>query len=99
MPTDPSFFQGLTVACNQVTQLISRNGITNPLPPVNGVVQLQILVDRTSIEIFGNHGQLYMPMPSGYATSNNLISVTCQGGTATFNSLTIDKLNSAWPKP
>jgi len=33
-----------------------------PLPPVDGHIQLEILVDRLSIEIFGNAGRLYMPM-------------------------------------
>jgi fructan beta-fructosidase len=88
--------QGLTVAYNPATQQISCNGISNPLPPINGVVQLQFIVDRTSIEIFGNNGQLYMPLPASYPVANSLISLTCQGGSATFNSLTVDKLKSGW---
>jgi sucrose-6-phosphate hydrolase SacC (GH32 family) len=90
-------FQGLTVAYNPGTQQISCNGVSNPLPPVNGVVQLQILADRNSIEIFGNNGQLYMPLPASYPATNRLISVTCQSGSVVFNSLIVDKLKSAWP--
>ena len=89
-------FQGLTVAYNPSTQQITCNGNTKSLPPVNGVVQLQILTDINTIEIFGNHGQLYMPLPATYPTTNRLISVTCQSGSTTFNSLTVDKLKSAW---
>jgi len=92
-------FQGLTASYNPVTQQITCNGITNPLSPVNGVVQLQILTDRNTIEIFGNQGQLYMPLPASYPATNGLISLTCSGGTAVINSLTVDKLKSAWPKP
>jgi sucrose-6-phosphate hydrolase SacC (GH32 family) len=89
-------FQGVTVAYQPATQQITCNGVTNPLPPVNGIVQLQILVDRTSIEIFGNNGQLYMPLPAHYPATNGLISITSQGGSTVFNSLVVDKLKSAW---
>ena len=91
-------FQGVTVTYNAATQQISCNGITNPLAPINGSVQLEIVVDRDTIEIFGNNGQLYMPMPANNASGNSLISLTCAGGTATFNSLTVSKLKSIWPK-
>jgi fructan beta-fructosidase len=90
-------FQGLTVSYIPGTQRITCNGIANPLSQVNGVVQVQILVDRTSIEIFGNNGRLYMPMPASYSATNGLISLTCQGGSVAFNSLTVDKLKSGWP--
>jgi len=29
---------------------------------VNGGIRLRLLVDRTSVDIFGNDGSLYMPM-------------------------------------
>jgi sucrose-6-phosphate hydrolase SacC (GH32 family) len=63
----------------------------------HNLVQLQILTDRNTIEIFGNNGQLYMPLPASYPTPNSRISVTCQGGSTAFNSLIVDKLKSAWP--
>jgi sucrose-6-phosphate hydrolase SacC (GH32 family) len=59
-------------------------------------VQLEIIADRDTIEIFGNNGQLYMPMPASNATGNSLISLTCSGGNATFTSLTVNKLKSIW---
>ena len=48
----------------KLAQQISCNGDTQSLPAVNGSVQLEILVDRNTIEIFGNNGQLYMPLPA-----------------------------------
>jgi sucrose-6-phosphate hydrolase SacC (GH32 family) len=92
-------FQGVTAVYNAAAQTISCNGVTNPLPPVNGVVQIRILVDRDSVEIFGNNGQLYMPLPANNPVSNSLVSLSCSGGTATFNSLTVSKLKSAWSQP
>ncbi|HSY43272.1 MAG TPA: glycoside hydrolase family 32 protein, partial [Candidatus Acidoferrum sp.] len=89
-------FQGLTVTYNASTQQISCNGDTQSLLPINGLVQLEIVVDLDTIEIFGNNGQLYMPLPAGNSTGNSLISLTCSGGSATFNSLTVNKLKSIW---
>ncbi|HEY2084040.1 MAG TPA: GH32 C-terminal domain-containing protein, partial [Verrucomicrobiae bacterium] len=92
-------FQGVTVTYNASTQQISCNGITNPLPPSGGSVQLEMIADRDSIEIFGNSGQLYMPLPANNSSGNSLISLTCTGGTASFNSLSVTKLKSIWPAP
>jgi sucrose-6-phosphate hydrolase SacC (GH32 family) len=89
-------FQNATVTYNASTQQISCNGDTQSLPPLNGVVQLEIIVDRDTIEIFGNNGQLYLPLPAGNATGNSLIAVNCAGGNATFHSLTVNKLKSIW---
>ena len=89
-------FQNVTVTYNASTQQISCNGDTQPLPPINGRVQLEIIVDLDTIEIFGNNGQLYMPLPAGNASGNSLLSLTCAGGNVTFNSLTVSKLKSIW---
>ena len=92
-------FQGATVVYDVTSQQISCNGKTNSLAPNNGVVQLQIIVDVDSIEIFGNQGQLYMPLPVNNPAGNSLISVTCSGGSAIFNSLAVSKLKSIWQSP
>ncbi len=89
-------FQGMTVTYNASTQQIFCNGVVNSLPPINGSVQLEIISDRDTIEIFGNNGQLYMPLPASNAVGNSMISVTTSGGNATFSSLTVNKLKSIW---
>jgi sucrose-6-phosphate hydrolase SacC (GH32 family) len=89
-------FQGVTVTYNATTQQISCNGVVNSLAPINGSIQLEIILDRKTIEIFGNNGQLYMPLPADNPASTALISVSCIGGNATFSSLTVNKLKSIW---
>jgi sucrose-6-phosphate hydrolase SacC (GH32 family) len=91
-------FQGVTVIYNASSQQISCNGDTQSLPAINGSVQLEIMVDRDTIEIFGNSGQLYMPLPASNATGNSQISLTCSGGSASFSSLTVNKLKSTWTR-
>jgi fructan beta-fructosidase len=89
-------FQGVTVIYNAATQQISCNGVVNALTPIGGTVQLEIIVDRKTIEIFGNNGQLYMPLPANNPAGTSLISLSCTGGSATFNSLSVNKLKSIW---
>jgi sucrose-6-phosphate hydrolase SacC (GH32 family) len=90
-------FQNVTVTYNASTQQISCNGDTQSLPRINGSVQLEIIADRDTIEICGNHGQLYMPLPANNSVGNSLISLACTGGAVTFDSLTVNKLISIWP--
>ncbi|HEY4417342.1 MAG TPA: LamG-like jellyroll fold domain-containing protein [Verrucomicrobiae bacterium] len=89
-------FQGVVVTYNAANQQINCNGDTQSLPFIGGKVQLEIVVDRDTIEIFGNNGQLYMPLPANNASGNSLISLTCAGGNVTFNSLTVNELKSIW---
>jgi sucrose-6-phosphate hydrolase SacC (GH32 family) len=62
------------------------------------MVTLEIITDRQSVEIYGNLGQLYMPVGStAYPATNTLLSLTSQGGSPLFNSLEVNKLESVWP--
>jgi fructan beta-fructosidase len=89
---------GVAITYAPATQQITCNGVTNPLPPVNGTVTLEVITDRQSVEIFGNSGQLYMPLASiGYSPTNNLVSLMSQGASTTFKYMTVNKLTSVWP--
>jgi sucrose-6-phosphate hydrolase SacC (GH32 family) len=69
----------------------------NPLPPVNGKVRLQVLVDCTSLEIFGNDGLLYMPMAAKFAPDDPSLVLTVSDATVHFDSLEVNELRSIWP--
>jgi sucrose-6-phosphate hydrolase SacC (GH32 family) len=88
---------GQTVTYTPSAQQITCNGITQSLPPINGVVTLELICDRQTIEIFGNGGQLYMPIAgTSYSTTNNLLSLTSQGAATMFQSLKANELKSIW---
>lgn len=91
-------FQTVVLTYNASSQQITCNGNTQSLPLVNGSVQLEIIADRNSIEIFGNDGQLYMPIPASNASSDLRLSLTCVGGNASFTSLKVNKLKSIWSR-
>jgi sucrose-6-phosphate hydrolase SacC (GH32 family) len=66
------------------------------LKPAAGRIQLRIFVDRTAVDIFGNHGQLYMPIGIMVSPENRSLEITAQGGTAQIEALTVYELQSAW---
>jgi fructan beta-fructosidase len=89
---------GVAVTYFPAAQQITCNGNTQTLAPLNGIVTIEMITDRQSVEIFGNSGQLYMPMGStSYSPTNNLSSLTSQGASTVFNSLKVYKLKSVWP--
>lgn len=62
-----------------------------------GVLKLEILVDRTSIETFADKGQIVMC--STYLAADNMqpIRLFCDGGNAKVKSLTVTAVKSIWP--
>ena len=69
---------------------------TAPLKPVNGKINLEILIDRTSIEIFGNNGRMYMPMGVILADNPKSLKIFSRGGNTMVESLIVQKLGSVW---
>ena len=66
------------------------------LKPVDGKIQLRILVDRVSIEIFANNGRVYMPMRALPTSAAKGLQVFTKGGTTRINSLKVHKVKSIW---
>lgn len=66
------------------------------ISPINGKVTLHILVDRTSIDIFGNEGRLYMPMGKILDTANRSLSITTKQGNPKVSDLHLYRLHSSW---
>ena len=82
------------VAKNQVTCLRRTGSLT----PKAGRFTLHVLVDRTSVEVFGNDGRLSMTSCFLPADDNLGLGVYASGGTAKIVSLKVWELRSIWPK-
>jgi fructan beta-fructosidase len=67
-----------------------------PLAADDGTVRLELLVDRTSIEIFGGDGRVYMPMGVICDDQDKSLAVFAEGGRARVDALVIRQLESAW---
>ncbi len=79
-------------------QKLAWKNFSAPLALNRGRLQLQILVDRTSLEIFAQNGAVpftgcFLPPPT-----DKSLGLTCSGGPAKIISLDVIELRSAWTK-
>ncbi len=69
---------------------------TAPLGPELGKVSLQILVDRGSIELFGNNGRVAISHGVIPLEGNRTLSISVTGGATRIRSLDVYQLKSVW---
>lgn len=66
------------------------------LEPVDGRVQLRVLLDRTSIEIFACRGAVSMSFCLFFESNDKVLQIYCSEGSATVIALDVFELRSAW---
>jgi fructan beta-fructosidase len=66
------------------------------LPAEDGRVTLRLLIDRTSVEIFAQQGRISMSTTFVPGEQDTPLQLFARGGEATLESMTIQKLRSAW---
>jgi fructan beta-fructosidase len=70
--------------------------ITAPLALSNGLLQLHILVDQASVEVFANGGQKVMSVTTYPAETQTRIDVLAEGGKTTLIRFRAWELKSIW---
>ena len=60
------------------------------------MIRLELLVDRASVEFFGNGGETYLVAGMIPPDDNTSLELVTKGGTATVTSLEVYELRSAW---
>ena len=88
--------RGIKVAYNSETQTLSCNNVNTPLKSDKGAVYLRILLDHTSIEVFGNHGRVYIPLCIIPEDGNLSLSASCSRGEVKARFLRVHELRAAW---
>lgn len=88
--------RGVPVVYDVEREELSCQNRSAPLKPASGKIHLELLVDRTSIEVFGNHGRLYMPIGTILPEDNRWLVLFCKGGNVRIDTLEIHELRSAW---
>ncbi len=88
--------RGENIRYDPKAQTVACLGRTAPLKLQNNRVILRALVDRTSLEVFGNQGQAsltscFLPRPK-----DKSLAVYAEGGNARLVSLSVHPLHSAW---
>jgi len=88
--------RGIRVSYHVGRAELSCRGETAPLPPRHGVIHLELVVDRCSVEIFGNGGEVVMVV--GFIPEENAggIAVFTKGGPVEARSLEVHELRSIW---
>jgi sucrose-6-phosphate hydrolase SacC (GH32 family) len=74
---------------------LSCAGREAPLAPENGLISLRVLADRTSIEVFGNHGEVAMLMAGRFEGEE--VELKSTGGLVRVDAFAVRALKSAWP--
>jgi sucrose-6-phosphate hydrolase SacC (GH32 family) len=88
--------RGIPVVYDVEKQQLSCQGKVASLKPSNDEIRLELLVDRTSIEIFANNGGVYMPMGLILADNPRTLEIFTKGGGITVQSLDVFELDLAW---
>jgi fructan beta-fructosidase len=89
---------GALVTYDAAKKEISCLGKKASLTPINGKIRLRLLIDRASIDIFGNDGALYMPMGFTALQDDRTGSISSHNGDATLVDLKQWALKSSWVK-
>ncbi len=90
--------RGTTITYDTQKRQLQCRDKTADLAPVDGCIRLEILVDRTIIEIFANDGRIYMPMGGILPEDNRSLEVFTKSGETVVRSLVVNELESIWPQ-
>ena len=87
---------GVPVIYDVAFATLSCEGRSAPLPLVDGAIKVQILVDRTSVEIFGNSGAIALPLGVVPPGADVPVSLSAEGDGAAVKTLNVFELASIW---
>jgi sucrose-6-phosphate hydrolase SacC (GH32 family) len=88
--------RGVPLLYHVAKQEVTWGKASGVLRPVGGRIRLELLVDRASIELFGNDGETYLVAGMIPPDDNTSLELVAKGGTATVKSLDVYELRSAW---
>ncbi|MDR3638521.1 MAG: glycoside hydrolase family 32 protein [Isosphaeraceae bacterium] len=88
--------RGVPVVYDMKKRELACQGKTAPLAPVDGRVRLQVLVDRGSIEVFGNGGQVALSVGVTPADDQRTLTFFTRDGNVRIHALDVFALKSAW---
>jgi fructan beta-fructosidase len=88
--------RGVSVTYDVKKQELSCGDRKASLEMERGRIRLRLMMDRTSLDIFGNDGALYMPMGMVVARDNTSLALHADGGNAHIDSLQVFELKSIW---
>jgi fructan beta-fructosidase len=88
--------RGTALVYDAAREELTCGGVKAPLKPKQGRIQLQVFLDRGSIEVFGNEGRVAMSVAAIPADANRSIGASSHAGSTQIDSLVVHELRSAW---
>lgn len=88
--------RGFEVSYDSKSQTLCSCGQSTTLKPIDGMLCLRILADRTSIEVYGNDGRVYLPTVVFPEGSNLSLNASCRRGEVKVNHLRVHEIKSSW---
>lgn len=90
--------RGEDIIYDAASKSISCHGSSAQLSPIDGCVELRVLVDRCSIEIYGNGGRLVMYYGFPLDKAKKSIGLTCEGKPVDVRHFSTRSVKSIWQK-
>jgi fructan beta-fructosidase len=88
--------RGVPIIYDAAKKTLSCGDTKAPLSPAAGMISLQVLVDRGSIEVFGNEGRAAISHGVIPPESERTLSADVTGKNARIRSLEVHELKSVW---
>ncbi|HEY3899249.1 MAG TPA: glycoside hydrolase family 32 protein [Chthoniobacter sp.] len=90
--------RGQTLHYSVPEAVVSLAGTKAAVSLAENHLRLRVLVDRSSIEVFANGGQVSISRVFFFDPAEKHFSLTCEGGDLKVTSLTISHVGSIWAK-
>ena len=86
--------RGVSIAYDAVRKTLSAGKVSAPLTARDGLIRLHILVDRGSVEVFGDEGRVAISLGVPMRDHGRSLALTTTG--VKVRSLEVHELKSAW---
>jgi sucrose-6-phosphate hydrolase SacC (GH32 family) len=88
--------RGIPIVYDAASRVLSCQGRKATLAPIEGAVRLRVLVDRASIEVFANDGEVALPIGVLLDQAERAVQVIAEDEPVLIDSLTVYELKSVW---
>jgi fructan beta-fructosidase len=86
----------LSIVYDGIGGVLSCKSCRAPLESASRTISLQILVDRTLVEIYANRGEVYMPVGAPVYQPGIGVNFSIEGANAMIRTLEVFELSSIW---
>lgn len=87
--------RGVPITYDAKARTLDCGGIKAPLAPEGGRIRLHVLIDRGSVEVFGNGGRVAVSRGLGPVEGGPPLSASATGAATRIKLLEVDKLHPA----